>query len=145
MLDPFTVWKTFYETTESNLSDTIHETLQKESFAEWLGHFQGGYLQYQQLIQNTTDAYLKQINMPTRDEISNIASLIINLEDKVENLDEKIEDELLNHSTSSEVAKLKTSISKLEKKMDLILTALTKEAESSPKSTFTEKTNDKSS
>ncbi|MDP4107353.1 MAG: poly(R)-hydroxyalkanoic acid synthase subunit PhaE, partial [Bacillota bacterium] len=93
-------------------------------FSEWLGQVQNAYLQYQQLVQKSTDNYLKQVNIPTRDEISNVASLIINLEEKVENLDQKIEDELLANSASSEINKLKTSITKLDKKLDSILKAV---------------------
>ncbi|MCL7745745.1 poly(R)-hydroxyalkanoic acid synthase subunit PhaE [Halalkalibacter alkaliphilus] len=130
-LDPFALWKSMYEQTESNLSDAIHETLKKEEYAEYLGHLQSGYLQYQQFIQSATDAYLKQINVPTREEISSIASLIINVEEKVENLDEKIDDELLNQNVSSEITKLKASITRLDKKMSQILKILTNEEESS--------------
>ncbi|MDT8860149.1 polyhydroxyalkanoate biosynthesis repressor PhaR [Alkalihalobacillus sp. MEB130] len=127
MLDPFALWKSMYEQTESNLSDAIHETLKTEEYAEYLGHLQSGYLQYQQFVQNATDTYLKQMNVPTREEISSVASLIINLEEKVENLDEKIEDELLNQNVSSEITKLKTSITRLDKKMTQILKILSNE------------------
>ena len=77
---------------------------------------------YQQLLNKTSDIYLKQYNIPSREEISNIASLIINVEEKLENLDEKVEDELFDHSLAKEVNQLKTSISKLEKKMDQFVT-----------------------
>jgi polyhydroxyalkanoic acid synthase PhaR subunit len=113
-----------YEKTESQLNEVLHETMQKEAFSEWMGQVQNGYLQYQQVVQNTTETYLKQANMPTREEISSIASLIINLENKVEDLDEKIEEELLTNSAASEINKLKASISKLDKKIDTLLKAI---------------------
>lgn len=123
-LDPFQVWKSMYDQTESKMNEVIHETMQKEGFSEWMGQVQNGYLQYQQMVQKTTEGYLKQANMPTRDEISSIASLIINLEEKVEDLDEKIEEELLTNSAASEINKLKASISKLDKKIDTLLKAI---------------------
>lgn len=129
LLDPFSLWKNLYEKTEANLNEILNETLQKESFAEYLGHVQSTFLQYQQFIQTTTDKYLKQMNMPTREEISNIASLIINVEDKVENLDQKVEDELLSNPLSAEINKLKTNVAKIDKKMDQILKALQKNEE----------------
>lgn len=131
-LDPFAVWKGIYEKTEEKWNDVIHETMQKEAFSEWMGQVQNGYLQYQSAVQNTTDAYLKQVNMPTRDEISNVASLIINLEEKVENLDQKIEDELLVNNSQSEINKLKASIAKLDKKIDTLLKVVQQNEESSP-------------
>lgn len=123
ILDPFKLWKAMYDKAETNFNEIVNEIIHKEAFAEWLGQVQLGYLQYQELIQNTTDTYLKQINVPTREEISNIASLVINVEEKVETLQEKIEDEILDKdkSVSAEIAKLKTNISKLDKKMDQIL------------------------
>ena len=123
-LDPFAVWKSMYDKTEAKWNEVLHETMQKESFSEWLGQVQNAYLQYQQVVQKTTDSYLKQVNLPTRDEISNVASLIINLEEKVENLDQKIEDELLGSSANAEINKLKSSINKLDKKLDSILKAV---------------------
>ena len=121
MLDPFMVWKDLYDKTEENVTQVLHETLKTEAFSEWLGQVQSGYLQYQQFVQKTTDEYLKQMNMPTRDEISNIASLIINVEEKVDTLEEKIEDERLNVELSNEMSKIKGNISKLDKKLDQIL------------------------
>ena len=132
MFDPFVFWKAMYETAESNFSQAIDETLRKEEYAEFLGNLQSGYLQYQQLIQSTTDTYLKQMNMPTRDEISSIASLIINLEEKVENIHETIEEEEL--SVSSEIKNLKTSVNRLDRKLNQILQEL-KSDDASTKST----------
>ncbi|MGM7636394.1 poly(R)-hydroxyalkanoic acid synthase subunit PhaE [Bacillus sp. Hm123] len=122
--DPFTVWKSFYEKTEASWNDVLHETMQQEAYAEWMGQTQNAYLQFQELIQKTTDAYLKQMNMPTREEISSVASLIINVEEKVEELDQKVEDELLNSPTLAEISKLKTTVARLDKKMDRVLKAL---------------------
>ncbi|MBB6443907.1 poly(R)-hydroxyalkanoic acid synthase subunit PhaE [Bacillus benzoevorans] len=118
LFDPFAFWKSWYDRTEAALSEMINEQLEKESFAQWMGQFQSGFLAYQQMLNKTSDIYLKQFNIPSREEISNIASLIINVEEKLENLDEKVEDELFEHSLAKEVTQLKTSISKLEKKMD---------------------------
>lgn len=123
-LDPFAVWKNVYDKTEAKWNEVLHETMQKEAFSEWLGQVQNAYLQYQQLVQKTTDNYLKQVNLPSRDEISNVASLIINLEEKVDNLDQKIDDELSANSSSAEINKLKSSISNLDKKLDNILKAV---------------------
>jgi polyhydroxyalkanoic acid synthase PhaR subunit len=131
-LDPFSVWKSIYEKTEEKWNGVIHETMQKEAFSEWMGQVQNGYLEYQGAVQNTTEAYLKQVNMPTRDEISNVASLIINLEEKVENLDQKIEDELLVNNSQSEINKLKASIAKLDKKIDALLKAVQLNEEVTP-------------
>lgn len=127
LFDPFAFWKSWYDRTESILSDMINETLEKEAFAEWMGQLQSGYLSYQQWLNKATETYFKQFNIPSREEISNIATLIINVEEKLEELDEKVEDELLDQSLAKEVSQLKTSISRLEKKMDQYLNVMQQE------------------
>lgn len=138
VLDPFKVWKDIYQQTEAKWNEALHETMQKEAFAEWMGQVQSAYLQYQELVQKTTENYLKQLSVPTRDEISSVASLIINLEEKVDHLEEKIEDELDGMTASSEISKLKTSISKLDKKLDSILKAVQQLEEKQPSSPVAE-------
>jgi polyhydroxyalkanoic acid synthase PhaR subunit len=131
-LDPFAIWKSMYEKTESKLNEVLHETMQKEAFSEWMGQVQNSYLQYQKFVQTSADNYLKQVNLPTRSEVSNVASLIINLEEKVDGLDQKIEEELLVNSSSSEISKLKSSIAKLDKKIDSLLKVVQQPVESAP-------------
>lgn len=124
LLDPFEIWKNLYDKTESKWNEVLHETMEKEAFSEWLGQVQNAYLQYQKFVQTTTDKYLKQMNLPTREEISNVASLIISLEEKVEDLDQKFEDQLSENTSMIEINKLKSSIAKLDKKIDNLLKAV---------------------
>jgi len=125
--DPFTMWKSFYDKTESNWNELINENLQKEAFSEWMGQSLNTYLIYQEFIQKTTENYLKQVNMPTRTEVSNLATLIINLEDKVDQLDQKAEQGLFDQQAvadNAEISKLKNEITKLDRKIDKILKML---------------------
>lgn len=134
MLDPFKLFKDMYEKTEESWSETIHSTLQKEAFSEWLGNYQNSFLQYQEFVQKTTENYLKQMNMPTREEVSSVASLIINVEEKIDRLDQRVEDELLTNPSSTEINSIKASVSELDKKMDQILKLLQEnEKKASPK------------
>ncbi|WP_243385092.1 poly(R)-hydroxyalkanoic acid synthase subunit PhaE [Bacillus kexueae] len=122
--DPFTMWKSFYDKMEGNWSEVLQESMKKESFAEWMGQSLNTFLLYQDFIQKTTESYLKQMNMPTRDEVSNVASLVISLEDKVEQLDDKVEDFINDKQLSSEITRLKSNVSKLDKKLDQLITLL---------------------
>ncbi|MER2061082.1 MAG: polyhydroxyalkanoate biosynthesis repressor PhaR, partial [Niallia sp.] len=73
--EPLKMWKDMYEHTEKSWNDAIQETLGKEAFSEGLGQIQSSYLQYHEIFSNLTEVYLKQANIPTRDEIANVASL----------------------------------------------------------------------
>ena len=121
--EPFKMWKDMYENTEKAWSDVIQDTLGKETFSEGLGQIQASYLQYHEMISSVTEAYFKQINMPTRDEVANVASLVINLEAKVDNMDDQLYEN--SETITKEINQLKRSVGNLEKKFDKVLEAIT--------------------
>lgn len=120
--EPFTIWKDLYENAEKAWHDVIQDTLGKEAFSEGLGQIQSSYLQYQEIVNNMTDAYLKQANIPTRDEIANVASLVINLEDKIDNIDDQLYEN--SETMTKEINQLKRTVSNLERKFDKVLDTL---------------------
>ena len=120
--ESFNMWKDIYEHTEKAWHDVIQDTLGKESFAEGLGKIQASYLQYHEIISNATEAYLKQTNTPTRDEVANVASLVINLEDKVDQMDDRLYEN--SEAVTKEINQLKRAVGNLEKKFDKVLEAI---------------------
>ncbi|SES38753.1 polyhydroxyalkanoate biosynthesis repressor PhaR [Psychrobacillus sp. OK032] len=120
--DAFTMWKNVYEKTESTWRDAIQDTLGKESFAESLGQIQSQYLQYQGFLNKITESYLKQANMPSRDEIANIASLVINVESKMDDLEDQMD--VNKFDTSKEIEQLKKGLNNLDKKLDKVIELL---------------------
>lgn len=113
--DPFNMWKTFYEQTDANWTGAIQDMLKKESFSEGMGETLNQYLQAQKLMNETTEAYLKSVNLPTRSEVSDVASLIINLESKLDALEDGLEEE---------INQIKTAVSTLDRKIDKLLSNL---------------------
>ena len=124
LFDPFTMWKDIYERTEATWGEVIQETMKKESFSEGIGQTLTNNLQYQELVTKMTEAYLKQVNMPTRGEIASVASLIVNLEGKVDDLEEKIEEDTLKNELSKEVGQLKKAVTHIDKKVEKVLELL---------------------
>ena len=120
--EPFTMWKEMYGHTETVWNDVIQDTLGKESFSEGLGQIQSSYLQYQEMINNLTEAYFKQANIPTPEEIANVAALVINLEEKIDTIDDQFYDN--SEAVSKELSQLKQTVSNLENKLDQILEAI---------------------
>lgn len=120
--EPFSMWKDMYEHTEKAWNDVIQDTLGKESFSEGLGQIQSSYLQYHEMISNLTEAYFKQANIPTRDEVAGVASLVINLEDKIDNIDDQLYEN--SETVTKEINQLKRSVGNLEKKFDKVLEVL---------------------
>ncbi len=47
---------------------------------------------YQKALNDTTKNYLEQVNVPTKEDIARVATLVINLENKVDNIEEFLEE-----------------------------------------------------
>ncbi|MEI4769970.1 polyhydroxyalkanoate biosynthesis repressor PhaR [Psychrobacillus sp. FJAT-51614] len=112
--DPFTMWKTFYEHTDANWTGAIQEMLKKESFSEGMGETLNQYLQAQKLMNEKSENFLKSVNLPTRSEVADVASLVINVESKLDALEDGLEEE---------INQLKIAVSSLDKKIDKLLNA----------------------
>lgn len=123
-LDPFKMWKNIYDQTESSWSDIIQQSMKKDSFSEGMGETLNQFLQFQELSKKMTASYLEQVNVPSREEVANVASLIINLEEKVDNLEDNLEKDLAELNYSKEIGQLRRAVTNLDKKMDKILEAI---------------------
>ena len=123
-LDPFKIWKDMYEKTESTWRGTIQDTLGTEQFAQGLGQVQNQYLQYQELVKTLTESYLKQANIPSVEELAKVASMIVNVDTKIDEIDDLIYE--TKENTSLEIAQLKQNFSNLEQKLDQLLELLKK-------------------
>ncbi len=89
--DPFALWKKLYDQTEEQWSKVMGETVKSESFAAWLGFLQKQMLEYQDAVRKSTEKYLEQAHLPSKNDLANLATLIINLENKVDELDAKMD------------------------------------------------------
>lgn len=131
--DPFKMWKEFYDQSEAQWGKMFDESMHKEDFSEWMGHFLNVYLQYQNMVKQSTEKYLEHANFPSRADISNIASLIVNLETKVEGLEEIVETEVVgktgNASLSKEIDSLKAEVKSIDDKINQIFELVKKQSE----------------
>lgn len=89
--DPFTLWKKLYDQTEEQWGKTLGETVKTESFSAWLGFMQKQMLEYQDAVRKTTERYLEHAHLPSKQDLANLAELIINVETKVDALDAKLD------------------------------------------------------
>jgi polyhydroxyalkanoic acid synthase PhaR subunit len=127
--DPFALWKQMYDKAEEQWSQTIDESMKKEEFSKWMGQCMNGYLQYQEIARKSTEKYLEQANMPSRQDIANVASLVINMEDKIDHIEQLIEEDVTNPQKDLDVVKeiksLKNEMTKMSKRMDQFFQVLT--------------------
>ncbi len=128
--DPMKAWKDAYDQTEKYWGKTLNETLKTEEYSAWMGSVLDMNLFYQKMINDVTKGYLEKMNVPTQEDIARVASLIVNLENKVDRIEEFLEDKMdgLEQSSTSkrDMTKLKSDLRILENKVDKILNYLEK-------------------
>jgi polyhydroxyalkanoic acid synthase PhaR subunit len=118
--NPFEIWRDFYNQT----SNTIDENLNDESTSKVMGQVLEMNLLYKKLLNETTERYFDQVNIPTRNDLANISSLIINVEAKVDDLEELIEDTQANQGNQEEVKELKSEMTDVKNKVKNLDTKL---------------------
>ena len=118
--NPFEIWRDFYNQT----SNTIDENLNDESTSKVMGQVLEMNLLYKKLLNETTERYFDQVNIPTRNDLANISSLIINVETKVDDLEELIEDTQAKQGNQEEVKELKSEMTDVKNKIKNLDTKL---------------------
>jgi polyhydroxyalkanoic acid synthase PhaR subunit len=128
VFDPFLTWKEMYDKAESYIGKMLGETMNSEDFSKWMGSVLNFNLQLQKMIKETAERTLWQANMPSKEDLANVASLVVNVEEKVEALEELLEERQDHPNTvKREITKLKNDMKRLEGKVDKLLALLDKE------------------
>ncbi|GAK11782.1 polyhydroxyalkanoic acid synthase subunit PhaR [Geomicrobium sp. JSM 1781026] len=122
--DPFDMWKNLYQQYDSYWSGILDEKMREEQFSEWMGTTLEMNLLYKKMMDETMSRYLEQANVPSVDDLSKVSKLIINVDEKVDHLDDQLQDMNLTAVKSDikrEITKLKTEMKGLDEKLDTIL------------------------
>jgi len=123
IFDPFLVWKELYEKTESYLGKVLGESMSSEEFSKWMGNVLDFNLQLQKMIKETTERTLWQANMPSKEDLASIAALVVNVEEKLETMEEWLD---AQHK-SQDFSKFQRDIKRIEGKLDKLCQLLEKE------------------
>src|ERR671939_243042 len=88
--DPFELWRQIYETNERAWNTVLERTVSNPAFAESSGKILETFLSAQKTVRDNMRMYLEQVNLPTREDISRLGELIVSLEEKVDQLDDRM-------------------------------------------------------
>jgi polyhydroxyalkanoic acid synthase PhaR subunit len=120
----YDMWKDYY----SQTSKLFDEKISKDFPSEGMGQILEMNLQFKKMIDESTLKYLEFMNVPSRNDIANISSLIVNVDAKVDDLEEKLEEKLdsqdVQESFKTELTHLKKDMKSLDSKLNQILTML---------------------
>ena len=124
--DPFFLWKEYQKNTESYWGQVMDEKMKTEEFSEWLGKVVDFNMTYKQIADKSAKQYLEQMNIPSREDLANLSSLIVNLDTKVDDLEELVEQSLEVKTEMSptvvkkEIITLKKEVKEISSKLDVI-------------------------
>jgi polyhydroxyalkanoic acid synthase PhaR subunit len=120
----FEMWKDFYDQS-SNLVD---QKVKEDFPSQGMGQILEMNLLFKKMLNETSERYLEQVNIPTRNDIANISSLIVNVDSKVDDLEELVEETKENQVSQAElkreVTNLKREMKSLDGKLEQIITLL---------------------
>jgi len=90
--DPFTFLKQWYDATSETWSKVVGDMIGTEKFMDMASQFLESYASFTRTFNRASEAYFSRLQLPTRSDIARVAELIINLEEKVDRLDNEFED-----------------------------------------------------
>jgi len=90
--DPFTFLKQWYDATSETWSKVVGDMIGTEKFMEMSSQFLDSYASFIRTFSQASAAYFSRLQLATRSDIARVAELVINLEEKVDRLDNEFED-----------------------------------------------------
>lgn len=127
--DPFAIFKQWYDATSESWSKTVGEAIATEQFAESLSNFLDSFTSFTIMFRRANEQYFSNLQLPTRSDIARVATLIVNLEEKVDRIEDTLmeaRDRSSPPTTGADLSKLEARLNRLERKLDRVLAALEK-------------------
>ncbi|HEV2093576.1 MAG TPA: E3 binding domain-containing protein [Rubrobacter sp.] len=90
--DPLQFATRWYNATSGPFSDFVGDVIEREEFLEPSSQFLQSYAGFYKVFKRNSEEYLKSLQFPVRSDISRVAGLVINLEDKIDRIEEVLED-----------------------------------------------------
>ena len=125
--DPLQLATQWYNATSGPFSDFVGDVIEREEFLEPSSRFLQSYASFYKVFKQNSEEYLKNLQLPVRSDITRIAGLVVNLEEKVDRIEEVLEDFEYGYAepaTSESVKELETRLDRVEGKLDRLLVAL---------------------
>jgi polyhydroxyalkanoic acid synthase PhaR subunit len=132
----YETWKDFY----FQSSNTFDEKVKEDFPTQGVGQVLEMNLLFKKMLDEMTENYLESVNIPTRNDLASISSLIINVDSKVDDLEELVEGLALTQPSQSlqkELTNVKKDVKNLDQKLNEILSILNSQNVEKTKTTST--------
>ena len=132
--DPFTFFQKWYEATSETWARVVDDLLSSEKFIESASPLLEIYANFVKTMHRANEEYFKNLQLPTRSDVARVAGLVVNLEEKVDKIEdtiENVEDERAQESplvraTNEAIGGLQGRLGQVENKLDRLSTTLDK-------------------
>jgi polyhydroxyalkanoic acid synthase PhaR subunit len=127
--DPFTLFKQWYDATSETWSKAVGDIIGSDRFMQMASQFLESYTSFARTFHRASEEYFSNLQLPTRSDIARVAELVINVEEKVDQLDlafEGLEDSYAQSTTSEAIAGLAGRLDGVENKLDVLPAVLQK-------------------
>ncbi len=89
-LDPFELWRQFYEVNEQAWTRAVKEMVGSWDYVGAQGKMLDSYLAFQKMMMDGMATQLKSLNIPTRDDVFQLGDLVVGVEEKVDQVDGQV-------------------------------------------------------
>jgi polyhydroxyalkanoic acid synthase PhaR subunit len=128
----YEMWKNYY----SEFSNLVDDQITKEFPVQAISQIMEMNLQLKKMVNETTERYYEFANLPSKNDLAHVSSQIVNIDAKVDDLEEFMQESKDNQRDAvelqREITNLKKDMKSLDTKLNQILTLL-----NSPKVTNT--------
>ncbi|MEI7555597.1 hypothetical protein [Candidatus Chlorohelix sp.] len=132
-MDPFSFWKKMMDASEEMSSNAMNQFVNTDNFAATMGKNMESAMTMQKVLQDNMEKYLHLQGLPTLHDFTRLSSQIIDIDARLDDLQEKIE----SNSTPAEIKKisghlgnLEVRLSKIENTLEQIMKVLHLQADS---------------
>jgi polyhydroxyalkanoic acid synthase PhaR subunit len=130
-VDPFTLFSEWYGAISKPWSRKVEDIMASDHFLEFTGPFMKSHSTLIRMFRQASEAYLRALRLPTLADITHVAELVVNLEEKVDSIEDAVErvkeQATPGTATMVKIADLEQRLSQIETKLDRTLTLLEKE------------------
>jgi polyhydroxyalkanoic acid synthase PhaR subunit len=91
MSDPFEMWRQLYDANERAWSSALEQAMGRPEFGESSGKLLEGLLAAQKAARDGMRTYLETINVPTREDIARLGELVVGLEEKIDQIADRLD------------------------------------------------------
>ena len=120
----YDMWKNYY----SKYSNLLDDQVTKEFPTQAISQILEMNLQFKKMLNETTERYYEFANLPSRNDLAHVSSQIVNIDAKVDDLEEFMQESKDNQrdpvELQRELTNLKKDMKSLDTKMNQILTVL---------------------